>query len=209
MVNLIFPVGGYSMLSFMRPLAFVSLAFGLAAAPAKASTSYSITDTVDTEIDQADAHAEQAWNFTTQAGWCSSCIIDSVTVTETFSFILSGGTPATPNFQSKIITDANPLSGQAAIFTIFAAQTPTATETTTLTPGVGGFTVADITTGGVVGEFATRVARNGGGFFLDTVTITIDSTAPEPASFALMGLGLVGLGAARWKWAAKKAAAKV
>jgi PEP-CTERM motif len=194
------------MLCVVRPLAFVALAFSLAAVPAKADTVYSITDTVDTEIDQADAHAEQAWNFTTQPGWCASCTVESVTVTETFSLIIPGGTPSAPNFQSTFIHDTTPLSTQTAIFTIFAAQAPTATETTTLTPGVGGFTIADISSGGALGEFATRVARNGGGFFLDTMTISIDVTTPEPASFALLGLGLIGLFTARWKRSAKNAA---
>src|ERR1700733_9567457 len=111
------------MLCFMRPLAFVALAFSLAAVPAKAG-SISVTDTVNTEIDQADAHAEQAWNFTTQPGWCASCTIDSVTVTELFSLILPGGTPSGPSFQSAFIDDILPLSSQPGILFIFAAQTP-------------------------------------------------------------------------------------
>jgi hypothetical protein len=146
---------------------------------------------VDAEIDQASAHREQAWNFTNQPGWNSQLTIDSVTITETFILILSGGTPPSPNFQSTFISDTGDLSTQSAIFTIFAAEAPANTKTITLTPGVGGFSDADISSGGALGEFATRVARNGGGFFLESVTVTIDASTPEPAAFALMGLGLL------------------
>lgn len=181
----------------LKFLGLFVLALGVTAAPASASLlTFSITDLVNQEVDQADAHREQSWDFTGQAGWSQYLTIDSVTVEESFTLILPGGTPATPNFQSTIITDLNPLASQSKIFTIFPAENLTSgTESTTLTPGVGGFTAADITTGGELGEFATRVARNGGGFFLESVTITIDASTPEPAGFALMGLGLIGLAA--------------
>jgi hypothetical protein len=174
----------------MKSFALLLCAAGLISVPARANVSFTIVDNVFTEVDQASAHTEQAWDFATLPGWYSGLNVVSVTVTETFSLILPGGTPFAPNFQSTIITDANPLGSQSKIFTIFAAQAPTVTETTILTPGVGGFTVADITTGGVLGEFATRIARNGGGFLADTMTITIDGTTPEPTSIFLMGLGL-------------------
>jgi hypothetical protein len=178
----------------MKSLACLAFVIAVAAVPARADLSFAVTDTVNKEIDQASAHQEQAWDFTTVAGWCPECAVESVTVTETFTLILPGGTPSTPTFGSTFIHDTAPLGSQSAVFTIFGLQTPVATETTTLTPGVGGFTLADISTGGELGQFATRVARSGGGFFLEDVTITFDMIAPEPASFALMGLGLAALG---------------
>ncbi|MGA3213824.1 MAG: PEP-CTERM sorting domain-containing protein [Terriglobales bacterium] len=176
----------------MKSFILVMLAISVAALPAWAM-SYTITDNADVEIDQASSHEEQAWNFTALAGWCGSCTVDSVTVKEDFTLILPGGTPSAPNFQSTFIQDTAPLSSQSALFFIFDAQTPTATETTTLTPGVDGFTLADVSSGGSLGEFATRVARNGGGFFLESIAVTVDVTAPEPASIALTGLGLIAL----------------
>jgi hypothetical protein len=189
----------------MKPILLSTLALCLAAGTARASTIYTLTQTPDVTLNSGSATAEEAWDFAVLPGWNQDLTIESVTVTETFSHITNEVlSPA--NFQSTIIGPYTPTPGtsQNEAYFIFSAKAPTATETVTFsapypccTDSKGAvFSPAQITGGGVLGLFDTRVARNGGSFELDSITIAINTETPEPASLVLMGLGLAGILAA-------------
>jgi PEP-CTERM motif len=179
----------------MKKFVISALALCLFAGTISASTVFTITQTPNFALSSSIAHTEQSWDFTVLAGWSNVVSIDSVKVTETFS-----GVTGEDQFQSTIINFAQPLGTASAIFFMFTAQSLATTETATFTPGSGGFTVADVTGSSVLGDFHTRVARNTpnppgttGAFTLNTIKIDITAETPEPATFALMGLGLAGI----------------
>ncbi len=180
----------------MKRLVLSALVLCFGACAANASTVFTISENLNVALSSGTAHTEQSWDFTVLPGWNSVASIDSVTVTETFS-----GVTSEDQFQSTIINFTQPPATAGAIFFMFTGQSLATPETATFTPGSGGFTVADITGSGVLGDFNTRVSRNTptppgttGAFTLGTMTISITAETPEPATFALLGLGLAGIG---------------
>jgi hypothetical protein len=168
---------------------------------------FAITKTPDIGLNSGDSHTEEVWNFTTLPGWSQSLIIESVEITETFSGI-SGGSQFQSTFIAYTPTLAD-LGTQPRTYVIFPAETPTATETVTengpfpcCTDSFSeSFSAADLTGNGVLGQFDTRVARNTGSFTIDSLTMTITAETPEPATFGLIGLGLVAMMGIRRKFA--------
>jgi hypothetical protein len=169
---------------------FLTLALGLATGTAKASAIFTITQTPDFAMSgtAADTHIEEVWNFAGLPGWDPSFVIQNLQITEKFSNI--GISIPGPNFQSTIIpyNTTVPNLGAAEFF-LFTAQGVTATKSASFTVP-GQIPIADLSNGGVEGQFDTRVGRNSGTFQLDSVTITLTVLTPEPATFALTALGL-------------------
>lgn len=199
----------------MKPLIFSTLALCLVTNAAHASQIFTLTQNPNFTLSSSTGttSVQQAWDFTTLAGWSQSLTIDSIVITESFStvspfpFILDA-------FQSTILNGpylTNPGTSQTEDYFIFgnAANNvhPAATVTATLdapypccvVKSGQSFTLADITnpTGNVLGQFDTRVAHNAGTFELDSMTIQITAETPagvpEPAGFALVGFGLTAL----------------
>jgi hypothetical protein len=173
----------------MKSLIFSTLALCLAAGSARATVVFAETQTPDVVLNTGNSHNEQVWDFTTQPGWSQGLVIESIEVTETFSGIGGGST-----FASTIIPyDTTVPNSEAAEFVLFASENVTATKT--VTDNVPSpVTLADISNGGTLGQFDTRVSRStAGSFTLDSITIDITAESPEPATFVLMGAGLAAV----------------
>jgi hypothetical protein len=187
------------MLGFKKLFLLLPLALLLTGTIRAGDLTFTITKNPDIGLNSGDSHTEEVWNFTTLAGWSQGLIIDSVEITETFSGI-SGGSQFQSTFIAYTPTLGN-LGTQPRSYVIFPAETPTVTETVTesgpfpcCTDSFSeSFSAANLTGNGVLGQFDTRVARNSGSFTIDSLSMTITAEAPEPATFGLIGLGLVAM----------------
>jgi hypothetical protein len=189
----------------MKTLAFSAFALCLAAGSARATTTYSYTDT-STYYEETQTFSpglalsttvssyDQDWNFTGQPGFTSPYLaVQSIVITEVFAGVAGGSTAST----TLTAYDTTLPNGESATYIVYDDRTLTnPTDTVTVTDDVPSpVTLADISNGGTLGEFDTRVSRyNAGSFTLDSMSVTINYTTPEPATFMLMGLGLAAVG---------------
>src|SRR5580658_10051477 len=154
-------------------LMFAALGFCLSAGIARASASFTLTQTPDFTLSSSTGHTsvQQAWDFTTLPYWNPAEPVLSIVITETFSANSIFGFLGDA-FQSTILNgpyEANPGTSQTQDYFIFdnssSTLAPTATKTATLNApypccsvsnpvGSEPSTLADITnpTGDVLGQ---------------------------------------------------------
>jgi hypothetical protein len=176
-----------------------AVTLGLSAGMARADVVYSITNPNTSTLTSANsttAQADRIWNFTTLPGWDPDLGFISMTVTETFNTDTNS-----KSFQATIINFDDAITTAPEIFFLQPQQTTAQPLTRTFTTGCctdvhsDTFSLADISGDGVLGEFHTRIGLDSGSpLTLESMTITLDFLAPEPATFGMIGLGLAALG---------------
>lgn len=167
------------------------------------------TGTSGFELDTGTADVDQDWNFTAAAlaGWSQVTAADISSVV--FTEMVDVTTAATDEFSPVIRTPTNsgllqPLvtggfysygsTGSQTEAQTFDAPYPDPIVYDTNTYNFSPSTISDpATTSGTIGTFITQMNRNAGTFYLDSVEVQITILTPEPATYGLIGAGLLGL----------------